>query len=148
MSHVLCIPCDSSPLVTTTHAGFVAATFWARLGNVAILDFHNDTPSQPFECSAAALLTATTCIALDTKLHSPSVFGRPACTTLPLFVLTNVWTGVAAILHMVMEDGFGETERSGYCVRLRSRVLETMHAKGRPARNHLDFIRIGTENSP
>ncbi|KAI0747263.1 hypothetical protein C8Q80DRAFT_1272029 [Daedaleopsis nitida] len=96
--------------ITATHAGFVAMTFWVRVGNALVstqgsrrgrhdqfpsgtslrallqIDFHSDTPSQSFEYFAAAFLAATTCLALDTEFRFTSVFGRPT-------VLTNVWMG-------------------------------------------------------
>ncbi|KAI0737052.1 hypothetical protein C8Q80DRAFT_1125413 [Daedaleopsis nitida] len=74
--------------ITAVHAGFVAATFWALLGNAIVSTqvVEDGTISSlvPFDFFAAAFLAATTYVALDTGFHFTSVFAsnRPrTCTT-------------------------------------------------------------------
>ncbi|KAI0737470.1 chitin synthase III catalytic subunit [Daedaleopsis nitida] len=95
--------------ITAVHAGFVAATFWALLGNAIVSTqvVEDGTISSlvPFDFFAAAFFAATTYIALDTGFHFTSVFGPsspPAdLHNIALFVLTNIWPGAAAILYLV-----------------------------------------------
>ncbi|KAI0765497.1 chitin synthase III catalytic subunit [Fomes fomentarius] len=96
--------------ITAVHAGFVAATFWALLGNAIVSTqvVEDGTISSllPFDFFAAAFFAATTYIALDVGFTFTNVFGPsnpPAdLHSIPLFILTSIWPGAAALLYFVI----------------------------------------------
>ncbi|KAI0824978.1 chitin synthase III catalytic subunit [Trametes gibbosa] len=94
-------------VITAIHAGFVAATFWSLLGNAIVSTqvVEDGTLSSliPFNFFTLAFFIATGYIALDVGFSFTSVFGPsnpPAdLHSIPLFVLTSIWPGAAAILY-------------------------------------------------
>ncbi|KAG1726023.1 chitin synthase III catalytic subunit [Suillus paluster] len=99
----------TTPLVVLTaiHAGLVATMFWTLLGNaiVATQVVEDGTLSSivPFSIISAAFFAATTYISLDVGLTFTQVLGTsnpPASLhSIPLFVLTSIWPGVAALIY-------------------------------------------------
>ncbi|KAF7317686.1 hypothetical protein MKEN_00856300 [Mycena kentingensis (nom. inval.)] len=93
--------------LTAIHAGLVAALFWSLLANglVATQVVEDGTPSSlvPFYFFAVAFFAATTYISLDVALSITSVFGPSdppqALHSVPLFVFTSIWPGVATLLY-------------------------------------------------
>ncbi|KAI0703333.1 chitin synthase III catalytic subunit [Earliella scabrosa] len=96
--------------ITAVHAGFVAATFWALLGNAIVSTqvVEDGTISSllPFDFFAAAFFAATTYIALDVGFSFTGTFGPSnppeALHSIPLFVLTSIWPGAAAIIYFII----------------------------------------------
>ncbi|THH26624.1 hypothetical protein EUX98_g7563 [Antrodiella citrinella] len=96
-------------VLTAIHAGLVAATFWALLGNgilsTQIVEDGTLSSLIPFSFFIVAFFAATTYIALDVGLGFTTVFGpsNPLVNlnSIPLFVLTSVWPGAAALLYLV-----------------------------------------------
>ncbi|RPD53451.1 hypothetical protein L227DRAFT_398150 [Lentinus tigrinus ALCF2SS1-6] len=96
--------------ITAVHAGFVAATFWALLGNAIVSTqvVEDGTMSSlvPFDFFIAAFLAATIYISLDVGFSFTTVFGpsNPPqdLNSIPLFVLTSIWPGAAAILYFAI----------------------------------------------
>lgn len=94
-------------VLTAIHAGVVAATFWALLANAVVSTqiVEDGTLSSliPFGFFTLAFIAATTYIALDVAFTFTSVFGpsNPPQTlhSVPLFVLTTIWPGAAALLY-------------------------------------------------
>ncbi|KAI0674725.1 chitin synthase III catalytic subunit [Trametes maxima] len=97
-------------VLTAIHAGLVAATFWALVGNAVVSTqvVEDGTLSAliPFNFFVLAFFVATGYIALDVGFSFTSVFGPsdPAVDlhSTPLFVLTSIWPGVAAILYFAL----------------------------------------------
>jgi len=97
-------------VVTAVHAGVVAALFWTLLGNalISMQVVEDGTLSSliPFTFLTLAFFAATTYISLDVALRITSTFGpsQPpaALHSTPLFVLTNVWPGAAALLYILL----------------------------------------------
>ncbi|KAI1784646.1 chitin synthase III catalytic subunit [Ganoderma leucocontextum] len=95
--------------ITAIHAGFVAATFWALLGNAIVSTqlVEDGTISSllPFNFFVVAFFAATTYISLDVGFTFTSVFGPsnpPASlSSIALFVLTSIWPAAAAIIYLV-----------------------------------------------
>ncbi|EIW74498.1 hypothetical protein CONPUDRAFT_85925 [Coniophora puteana RWD-64-598 SS2] len=93
--------------LTAIHAGLVATTFWALLGNalVATQIVEDGTLSSlvPFSIISLFFFVATTYISFDVALTVTHVFGPSnppaALHSTPLFVLTNIWPGAAALLY-------------------------------------------------
>jgi len=96
--------------ITAVHAGLVAATFWALLANgiVSTQLVEDGTLSSliPFHFFVLAFFAATTYIALDVGFTFTHVFGPsnpPASLhSVPLFVLTSIWPGAAAIIYFLL----------------------------------------------
>ncbi|GJE98339.1 chitin synthase III catalytic subunit [Phanerochaete sordida] len=97
-------------VLTAIHAGAVAATFWALLANALVSTqvVEDGTLSSliPFSFFILAFAAATTYIALDVAFSFTSVFGPsnpPASLhSVPLFVLTTIWPGAAALLYLFL----------------------------------------------
>ncbi|KAH7912748.1 chitin synthase III catalytic subunit [Hygrophoropsis aurantiaca] len=99
----------STPLVALTaiHAGLVTTLFWALLGNaiVATQVVEDGTLSSivPFSIFGVAFFVATTYISFDVALTVTHTFGPSnppqALSSIPLFVLTSIWPGAAALLY-------------------------------------------------
>ncbi|KAJ8580495.1 hypothetical protein M405DRAFT_834255 [Rhizopogon salebrosus TDB-379] len=99
----------SSALVVLTaiHAGLVATLFWMLLANaiVATQVVEDGTLSSiiPFSIWSVAFFVATTYISLDVGFSFTSVIGRSnppqSLKSIPLFVLTSIWPGVAALIY-------------------------------------------------
>ena len=93
--------------LTAIHAGLVATTFWALLGNaiVATQIVEDGTLSSlvPFSIIGIFFFVATTYISFDVALTVTHTFGPSnppsALHSTPLFVLTNIWPGAAALLY-------------------------------------------------
>ncbi|EIN08749.1 hypothetical protein PUNSTDRAFT_52231 [Punctularia strigosozonata HHB-11173 SS5] len=101
----------SLTVITAIHAGLVAATFWALLANgiVATQVVEDGTISSmiPFHFFVLAFFVATTYISLDTAFNWTSAFAPsrqdPASLhNIALFVLTNIWPAVAAIVYFAL----------------------------------------------
>jgi len=96
--------------LTAIHAGVVAALFWTLLGNAIVSTqvVEDGTLSSliPLCFFTLALFGVTTYISLDVALTITSTFGpsKPpsALHSIPLFVLTSIWPGAAAVLFFVM----------------------------------------------
>ncbi|KZT64757.1 hypothetical protein DAEQUDRAFT_732198 [Daedalea quercina L-15889] len=96
--------------VTGVHAGLVAATFWALLANAIVSTqvVEDGTLSSliPFNFFLLAFFAATTYIALDVGFSFTHVFGPsdPLSSerSVPLFVLTSIWPGAAAIIYFLI----------------------------------------------
>ncbi|KAI0695038.1 chitin synthase III catalytic subunit [Cytidiella melzeri] len=94
-------------VLTAIHAGLVAATFWALLANgiVSTQVVEDGTLSSiiPFSFFIIAFFAATTYISLDVGLTITSAFGPSnppeSLHSIPLFVLTTIWPGAAALLY-------------------------------------------------
>lgn len=101
----------STPLVVLTaiHAGVVAATFAALLANalVATQVVEDGTLSSivPFSIFTIILFAITIYISLDVGLSITETIGKStppeALHSIPLFVLTSIWPGAAAILYFL-----------------------------------------------
>lgn len=97
-------------VLSAIHAGFVAATFWALLGNAIVSTqvVEDGTLSSiiPFSFFTLAFIAATTYIALDVGFTFTTVFGPSnppdALHSVPLFVLTTIWPGAAALLYFFL----------------------------------------------
>jgi len=97
-------------VLTAIHAGFVAATFWALLGNgilsTQVVEDGTLSSLIPFSFFIVAFFAATTYIALDVGLGISTVFGpsNPLenLNSIPLFVLTSIWPGAAAIVYLAL----------------------------------------------
>ncbi|KAH9830140.1 chitin synthase III catalytic subunit [Rhodofomes roseus] len=95
--------------VTAVHAGLVAATFWALLGNAIVSTqvVEDGTLSSliPFNFFLLAFFAVTTYIALDVGFSLTHVFGpsNPLSSesSVPLFVLTSIWPGAATIIYFL-----------------------------------------------
>ncbi|KAF9652425.1 hypothetical protein BDM02DRAFT_3153833 [Thelephora ganbajun] len=102
----------SLPLVVLTaiHAGTVAALFWTLLGNAIVSTqiVEDGTLSSlvPLCFLSVAFFGVTTYISLDVALSITRTFGPfnppSALNSIPLFILTSIWPGAAAILFFVM----------------------------------------------
>ncbi|KAI0777842.1 chitin synthase III catalytic subunit [Trametes elegans] len=96
--------------ITAIHAGLVAATFWALVGNAIVSTqvVEDGTLSSlvPFNFFTLAFFVATTYISLDVGFTFTTVFGPsnpPAdLHSTPLFVLTSIWPGAAAIIYFLI----------------------------------------------
>ncbi|CDO76680.1 hypothetical protein BN946_scf184305.g12 [Trametes cinnabarina] len=92
-------------VITAIHAGLVAATFWALLGNAIIATqvVEDGTPSAiiPFDFFALAFFVATTYIALDVAFTFTHTFGPSDppqnLHSIPLFVFTSIWPGASVL---------------------------------------------------
>ncbi|KAF8555620.1 hypothetical protein OG21DRAFT_1483758 [Imleria badia] len=97
-------------ILTAVHAGLVATLFWTLLGNaiVATQIVEDGTLSSmiPFGVISLFFFVATTYISLDTALSFTSAFGpsnpEQALHSIPVFVLTSIWPGVAALVYFGM----------------------------------------------
>ncbi|KAI0088926.1 chitin synthase III catalytic subunit [Irpex rosettiformis] len=97
-------------VLTAIHAGLVAATFWALLANgiVSTQIVEDGTLSAiiPFTFFIAAFFAATTYIALDVGFTFTSALGPSnppeSLHSVPLFVLTTIWPGAAALLYFAL----------------------------------------------
>lgn len=96
--------------ITAMHAGVVANLFWALLGNALvatqIVEDGTFASIAPLSIFAVAFFAVTTYVSLDVALVY-TIIGRPsqAITDLhniPLFILTNIWPGAAALLFFVL----------------------------------------------
>ncbi|EPS93918.1 hypothetical protein FOMPIDRAFT_1026370 [Fomitopsis schrenkii] len=95
--------------VTAIHAGLVAATFWSLLGNAIVSTqvVEDGTLSAliPFNFFILAFFAVTTYIALDVGFSFTHAFGPSdplsSESSIPLFVLTSIWPGAAAIIYFV-----------------------------------------------
>jgi hypothetical protein len=102
----------STPLVVLTalHAGAVAALFWSLLANglVATQVVEDGTPSSlvPFSFFIVAFFAATTYVSLDVAFGFTNALAptQPFSSlhSIPLFVLTSIWPGVAALLYLAI----------------------------------------------
>jgi len=96
--------------LTAIHAGVVVALFWTLLGNAIVSTqvVEDGTLSSliPLCVFTVAFFGVTTYISLDVALSITSTFGPSdppsALHSIPLFVLTSIWPGAAAILFFVM----------------------------------------------
>ncbi|EKM56276.1 uncharacterized protein PHACADRAFT_253316 [Phanerochaete carnosa HHB-10118-sp] len=101
---------DALTVLTAIHAGAVAATFWTLLGTAIVSTqvVEDGTLSSliPFSFFILAFVVATTYIALDVAFSFTSVFGPSnppdALHSVPLFVLTTIWPGAAALLYFAL----------------------------------------------
>jgi len=97
-------------VLTAIHAGLVATLFWALLANaiVATQVVEDGTLSSlvPFGIISVFFFVATTYISLDVALLFNHAFGpsnpQEALTSIPLFVLTSIWPGAAALIYFGM----------------------------------------------
>jgi len=93
--------------ITAIHAGAVAALFWALLANALVASqvVEDGTISSliPFVFFSLVFFGATTYISLDVALGVTKTLGTShppqALHSIPLFVLTSVWPGAAAVLY-------------------------------------------------
>ncbi|KAG2139219.1 chitin synthase III catalytic subunit [Suillus clintonianus] len=94
-------------VLTAIHAGLVATLFWTLLANaiVATQIVEDGTLSSivPFSIISVAFFVATTYISLDVGLTITHVIGTSnppqSINSIPLFVLTSIWPGVAALIY-------------------------------------------------
>lgn len=94
-------------VLTAIHAGLVATLFWTLLANaiVATQIVEDGTLSSivPFSIFSVAFFVATTYISLDVGLTLTQVLGTSnppqSINSIPLFVLTSIWPGVAALIY-------------------------------------------------
>ncbi|KAI6101518.1 chitin synthase III catalytic subunit [Pisolithus croceorrhizus] len=94
--------------LTAIHAGLVATLFWWLLGNaiVATQVVEDGTLSSiiPLSIIGIFFFIATTYISLDVALTLTHTFGPSnppeALASIPLFVLTSIWPGVAALIYL------------------------------------------------
>lgn len=94
-------------VLTAIHAGLVATLFWTLLANaiVATQIVEDGTLSSivPFSILSVAFFAATTYISLDVGLtftHALGTSNPPqSINSIPLFVLTSIWPGVAALIY-------------------------------------------------
>jgi len=97
-------------VLTALHAGTVAGMLWSLLGNAIVSTqiVEDGTLSSliPLCFFTLAFFGVTTYISLDVALSITSTFGPSdppsALNSIPLFVLTSVWPGAAAILFFAM----------------------------------------------
>ncbi|CAL1708377.1 unnamed protein product [Somion occarium] len=97
-------------VLTAIHAGLVAATFWALLGNAIVSTqvVEDATLSSliPFSFFSIAFFVAVTYISLDVALTFTDVFGpsnpSDSLSSIPLFVLTSIWPAAAAVLYFAL----------------------------------------------
>ncbi|KAK7685113.1 hypothetical protein QCA50_011952 [Cerrena zonata] len=97
-------------VLTAIHAGFVAATFWALLGNAIVSTqvVEDGTLSSliPFSFFTLAFFIAVTYISLDTAFSFTSVFGpsdpADSLNNIALFILTNIWPAAAAVIYFAL----------------------------------------------
>ncbi|EJD02533.1 uncharacterized protein FOMMEDRAFT_141532 [Fomitiporia mediterranea MF3/22] len=97
-------------VLTAIHAGLVASLFWALLANglVATQIVEDGTLSSlvPIGIFALLFFVATTYISLDVGLTITSTFGPSnppqAVHSTPVFVLTSIWPGAAALLYFIL----------------------------------------------
>jgi len=95
--------------LTAIHAGVVATLFWFLLANSLIsTQFVEDgtlSALLPYFLVGAAFFIATTYISLDTAFSFTSRFGPSvpptALNSIPVFVLTSIWPGAAALLYFL-----------------------------------------------
>lgn len=102
----------TTPLVVITaiHAGLVAATFAALLGNalVATQVVEDGTLSSivPFSILTIIVFAVTTYISLDVGLSITKAIGTSsppeALSSIPLFVLTSIWPAACALIYFVI----------------------------------------------
>lgn len=100
----------SLTVITAIHAGMVAATFWALLANAIVSTqvVEDGTLSSliPLSFFIVAFLAATIYISLDVAFSFTTVFGPSsppgALHSIPLFVLTSIWPGAAALLYFFL----------------------------------------------
>ncbi|KAI0074240.1 hypothetical protein K474DRAFT_81813 [Panus rudis PR-1116 ss-1] len=102
----------STPLtvLTAIHAGFVAATFWALVGTALVSTqiVEDGTLSSliPFTFFSVAFFAAVTYISLDVAFGFTQTFGPSVplqdLHSIPLFVLTNIWPGAAALIYFAL----------------------------------------------
>ncbi|ESK87020.1 chitin synthase export chaperone [Moniliophthora roreri MCA 2997] len=97
--------------LTSIHAGLVAALFWALLANglVATQVVEDGTFSSllPFGIFTVLFFAVTTYISFDVALVITDTIGRPDgdprdLHSIPLFVLTSIWPGAAALLYFLL----------------------------------------------
>ncbi|KAI4524789.1 hypothetical protein K523DRAFT_320247 [Schizophyllum commune Tattone D] len=96
--------------LTALHAGVVAALFWSLLANalVATQVVEDGTMSSliPFHIGVVAFFAATTYISFDVALGITDTLGTSnpteALRSIPLFVLTSIWPGAAALLYFLI----------------------------------------------
>ncbi|KDQ49990.1 hypothetical protein JAAARDRAFT_200331 [Jaapia argillacea MUCL 33604] len=101
---------SSLTILTAIHAGLVAAAFWTLLANalVATQVVEDGTLSSliPFHFFTLAIFAITTYISLDVAYTYTSTFGPSnppqALHSVPLFILTSVWPGAAALLYFII----------------------------------------------
>ncbi|KAF8656328.1 hypothetical protein AX16_002593 [Volvariella volvacea WC 439] len=101
---------DALVILTSIHAGLVAALFWMLLGNalVATQFVEDGTMSSlvPFYGIALAFFAGTTYISFDVALGITDTLGPSgpleSLHSIPLFVLTSIWPGVAALAYFVI----------------------------------------------
>jgi len=94
-------------VLSSIHAGLVAALFATLLGNaiVATQVVDDGTLSSliPFTFFAVAFFVATTFISLDVAFTFTHTFGPSnppsSLQSIPLFVLTSIWPGAAALIY-------------------------------------------------
>ncbi|KAH0834646.1 chitin synthase III catalytic subunit [Lanmaoa asiatica] len=97
-------------ILTAIHAGLVATLFWILLGNaiVATQIVEDGTLSAliPLGIISIFFFVATTYISLDVALLFSNTFGpsnpQQALSSIPLFVLTSIWPGAAALIYFGM----------------------------------------------
>ncbi|KAH8089875.1 chitin synthase III catalytic subunit [Cristinia sonorae] len=96
--------------LTAIHAGAVAATFWALLGNgilsTQVVEDGTLSSLIPYSFFILAFFAATTYISLDVALGFTSVFGPSSplqsLNSISLFVLTSIWPGAAALFYFAI----------------------------------------------
>ncbi|KAG7092368.1 hypothetical protein E1B28_008727 [Marasmius oreades] len=97
--------------LTAIHAGLVATLFWSLLSNALVSTqvVEDGTISSilPFTIFAIAFFAGTTYISFDVALGVTRTIGTPNGDPLdlhsvPLFVLTSIWPGGAAILYFLL----------------------------------------------
>jgi len=96
--------------ITAVHAGVVAALFWTLLGNalISMQVVEDGTLSSliPFTFLTLAFFGVTTYISFDVALTVTHAFGpsdpAQALHSIPLFVLTSIWPGAAALVYFVL----------------------------------------------
>jgi hypothetical protein len=97
-------------VLTAIHAGLVVALFWGLLANalVATQVVEDGTASSliPYTFFSIAFFAATIYISLDVAQSITSTFGPSnppgALHSIPLFVLTSIWPGAAALLYIAL----------------------------------------------
>ncbi|KII91413.1 hypothetical protein PLICRDRAFT_105350 [Plicaturopsis crispa FD-325 SS-3] len=95
-------------VLTAIHAGVLAGTMWALVANglVATQIVEDGTLSSmiPYYFVTLVFFAATTYISLDVGLSITHVFGPSsppqALGSIPLFVLTSIWPGAAALIYL------------------------------------------------
>ncbi|KAK1232291.1 hypothetical protein PQX77_004665 [Marasmius sp. AFHP31] len=99
--------------LTAIHAGLVATLFWSLLSNALVAtQFVEDGTissmlASPFSIFAIAFFAATTYISFDIGLGVTNSIGNPATNrqdlhSIPLFVLTSIWPGAAALIYFAL----------------------------------------------